>query len=70
MLKELNSLAAGLLGLHGYPVQPLPASRASGSSGQARGSRQRAHPRAMSRIAGSGRTRNAFAPSASGHVYW
>lgn len=25
MLKELNRIAAGLLGLHGYPVEPWPA---------------------------------------------
>jgi hypothetical protein len=35
MLKELNSIANGLLGLHGYPVRPLGNPETSGKRARA-----------------------------------
>jgi hypothetical protein len=41
MLKELNSIAHGLLGLHGYPVLPLVAPEASAKGKRAEPPSQR-----------------------------
>lgn len=44
MLKELNSIAHGLLGLHGYPVLPLVAPAATAKGKRAESPTQRSNP--------------------------
>lgn len=70
MLKELNSVAHQLLGLHGYPVMPLalsapprPLARDTGAEDLVSQCARRAHKAFVV-------AKVAFGPSAMGHVFW
>lgn len=71
MLKELNVIAAGLLGLHGYSTQPLSWSALDGSRQQDGRAKKRVST--PQRDAGGAATNDradaALVPSANGHVY-
>ncbi len=70
MLKELNSLASGLLGLHGFPVRPIRWSgHADARESDGAGAR-RAHEPARPRPRHAAQGAPASAPSANGHVHW
>lgn len=66
MLKEMNTIATDLLGLHGYPTQPLSWSGVFGMRGK-RAVSKRPQPTGK---ATPTRRDAGFDASSRGHVYW
>ena len=64
MLKEMNTIAAGLLGLHGYPLVPLSWAGMFGGRAAPKRSEPTDNP------APDRREVVAFDVSSRGHVYW